>query len=263
MALLHVEFFSEVLQMCMGMDVILPQRTRGMIGVESKKTEEKCKTVYLLHGLSDNQTIWQRRTSIERYAGEYGIAVVMPTTHRAFFTDTTYGMKYWTFISDELPKICREFFPQMSDKKEDTLAAGLSMGGYGAWKLGLGASETFGAAASLSGVLDILSRYDSSYLAGADMTEVAGIFGSRAELENSINDLHFLLKDNVEKKRELPRLYAWCGTEDFLYKDNVKTWKLVKELGYDFTCEESEGGHEWQRWDAKIQDVLRWWLKEV
>ena len=45
MALLHVEFFSEVLQMCMGMDVILPQRTRGMIGVESKKTEEKCKNI--------------------------------------------------------------------------------------------------------------------------------------------------------------------------------------------------------------------------
>ena len=262
MALLHVEFFSEVLQMCMGMDVILPQRTRGMIGVESKKTEEKCKTVYLLHGLSDNQTIWQRRTSIERYAGEYGIAVVMPTTHRAFYTDTTYGMKYWTFISEELPQICREFFPQMSDKKEDTLAAGLSMGGYGAWKLGLGASETFGAAASLSGVLDILSRYDSSYLAGADMTEIAGIFGARMDLENSINDLHFLLKDNVEKKKELPRLYAWCGTEDFLYNDNVKTWKLVKELPYDFTYEESEGGHEWQRWDTKIQDVLRWWLKE-
>ena len=82
------------------------------------------------------------------------------------------------------------------------------------------------------------------------------------DLVDSINDLHFLLKDNVEKKKELPRLYAWCGTEDFLYKDNVKTWKLVKELPYDFTCEESEGGHEWQRWDAKIQDVLRWWLKE-
>ena len=264
MALLHVEFFSEVLQMCMGMDVILPQRTRGMIGVESKKTDDKYKTVYLLHGLSDNQTIWQRRTSIERYAGEYGIAVVMPTTHRAFYTDTTYGLKYWTFISKELPQIWREFFPQMSDKKEDTLAAGLSMGGYGAWKLGLGASETFGAAASLSGVLDSVSRYDACIKEGSLMSvnEMTGIFGTRDDLKGSVNDLHFLLKENVEKKIELPRLYAWCGTEDFLYEDNKRTWKLTKELGYDFTCEESEGGHEWQRWDVKIQDAIRWWLKE-
>lgn len=264
MALLHVEFFSEVLQMCMGMDVILPQRTRGMIGVESKKTEEKCKTVYLLHGLSDNQTIWQRRTSIERYAGEYGIAVVMPTTHRAFYTDTKYGLKYWTFIAKELPQICREFFPQMSDKKEDTLAAGLSMGGYGAWKLGLGASETFGAAASLSGCLDPLSRYDRCMKSGDLMSvaEMTGIFGTREDLADSPDDIHFLLKDNVAQKKELPRLYAWCGTSDFLYEENIKTWKIAKELGYDLTCEESEGGHEWDKWDKKIQDALRWWLKE-
>lgn len=141
MALLHVDFFSDVLGMCTSADVILPQQTSGQIGMEGKGAEGKLKTMYLLHGMSDDQTIWQRRTSIERYVSQLGIAVVMPTTHLAFYTDTTYGMRYWTYISEELPKICREFFPQMSDKKEDNLAAGLSMGGYGAWKLGLGASE--------------------------------------------------------------------------------------------------------------------------
>ena len=140
MALLHVDFFSTVLGMSMNMDVILPQQTWGQIGMEGMCAEGKYKTMYLLHGMSDDQTIWQRRTSVERYAAKLGIAVVMPTTHLAFYTDTTYGMKYWTFISRELPEICRTFFPQMSDKPEDTLAAGLSMGGYGAWKLGLGAS---------------------------------------------------------------------------------------------------------------------------
>lgn len=127
--------------------------------MEGKGADGRCKTVYLLHGMSDDHTIWQRRTSIERYASKLGIAVVMPCTHLGFYTDTTYGMNYWTFISDELPKICREFFPQMSDKREDTLAAGLSMGGYGAWKLGLGASDTFGAAAALSGALDIVEDF--------------------------------------------------------------------------------------------------------
>ncbi len=109
--------------------------------------------------MSDDQTTWMRRTSIERYVSSLGIAVVMPTTHLGFYTDTQYQMKYWTFISQELPRICREFFPQMSDRREDTLAAGLSMGGYGAWKLGLGAGDTFGAAASLSGCLDMVEDY--------------------------------------------------------------------------------------------------------
>ncbi len=155
MALMHVDFFSDVLGMCMDMDVIIPQKTRGQIGMEGTVGDGRYKTMYLLHGMSDDQTIWQRRTSIERYVSKLGIAVVMPTTHLAFYTDTAYGLKYWTFISQELPRICREFFPRMSHKREDTLAAGLSMGGYGAWKLGLGAGETFGAAASLSGALDI------------------------------------------------------------------------------------------------------------
>lgn len=110
MALLHVDFFSDVLGLSMNMDVILPQQTQGQIGMEGKGAEGKYKTLYLLHGMSDDQTIWQRRTSIERYASKLGIAVVMPTTHLAFYTDTTYGMQYWTFISQELPEICRQFF---------------------------------------------------------------------------------------------------------------------------------------------------------
>ena len=105
MALLHVDFFSDVLGMCTSADVILPQQTSGQIGMEGKGAEGKLKTMYLLHGMSDDQTIWQRRTSIERYVSQLGIAVVMPTTHLAFYTDTTYGMRYWTYISEELPKI--------------------------------------------------------------------------------------------------------------------------------------------------------------
>ncbi len=128
MALMHVDFFSDVLGMCMNMDVILPQQTHGQIGMEGTDAGGQYKTVYLLHGMSDDHTIWQRRTSIERYASTLGIAVVMPTTHLGFYTDTVYGMRYWTFISEELPAVCREFFPRMSAKREDTLAAGLSMG---------------------------------------------------------------------------------------------------------------------------------------
>ena len=263
MALLHVNCFSDVLGMCVNMDVILPQETKGQIGMEGKGADGKCKTLYLLHGMSDDQTIWQRRTSIERYASKLGIAVVMPTTHLAFYTDTTYGMKYWTYVSEELPQICRGFFPQMSDRREDTLAAGLSMGGYGAWKLGLGAGGTFGAAASLSGALDMVEDYRRNVEAAEDAEMLAlfrGIFGSADDLKGSDNDLLALAERNVAEKKPLARLYAWCGTEDFLYQGNLKAWDYVRKLGYDLTCEETAGDHQWRYWDEKIQDVLRWWL---
>ena len=259
MALMHVNFFSDVLGMCTNMDVIIPQRTKGQIGMEGISSDGPYKTVYLLHGMSDDHTIWQRRTSIERYVSKLGIAVVMPTTHLAFYTDTTYGMRYWTFISEELPQICREFFPRMSGRKEDTLAAGLSMGGYGAWKLGLGASDTFGAAASLSGALDMASDLQRDPDGGKSRL-FHGIFGDARQLKGSANDLFALAEKLAAEKKELPRLYAWCGTEDFLYQDNLRAWEHVKKLGFDLTCEESAGDHQWKYWDEKIQDVLRWWL---
>ena len=37
-------------------------------------------------------------------------------------------------------------------------------------------------------------------------------------------------------------------------------WEYMKELGYEMKLEESSGDHQWKYWDAKIQDVLRWWL---
>lgn len=259
MALMHVDFFSDVLGMCMDMDVIIPQKTKGQIGMEGKAGEGQYKTMYLLHGMSDDQTIWQRRTSIERYVSKLGIAVVMPTTHLGFYTDTTYGLNYWTFISRELPRICREFFPRMSDKREDTLAAGLSMGGYGAWKLGLGAGETFGAAASLSGALDIGADHHR-HRGDSKETLFRGIFGDPEQIQGSDNDLLALADKLISENKALPRLYAWCGTEDFLYEDNQKAWDHVRKLGFDLTWEESAGDHQWKYWDEKIQDVLRWWL---
>ncbi len=276
MALMHIDFFSDVLGMSMNMDVIWPQQTKKQIGMKGAAGNGQYKTMYLLHGMSDDHTTWQRRTSIERYASGLGIAVVMPSTHLGFYTDTTYGMRYWTFLSEELPAVCREFFPRMSDRREDTLAAGLSMGGYGAWKLGLRASGTFGAAASLSGALDIVDDYKrNAKEPGEDKTQLfKGIFGSPAQLEGSDDDILALAEKLAAKNAgfsaevntftskdgRLPRLYAWCGTEDFLYEGNLKVWERVKKLGYDLTCMASSGNHQWKYWDSQIKDVLCWWL---
>lgn len=265
MALLHVDFFSETLGMSTNMDVILPQRTTKQIGMKGAAEEGTYKTMYLLHGMSDDHTTWQRRTSIERYVSELGIAVVMPSTDLGFYTNTKYGMDYWTYISEELPKICRTFFPQMSEKREDTLAAGLSMGGYGAWKLALGAGETFGAAASLSGVLDIVKKVHMEF-SDVNITDKRkqyweGIFGDIEKLSGSENDLKYLAERQIKTKERLPRLYAWCGTEDFLYDINKEMWNWISEQGYELTSRESEGDHQWKYWDEQIRNVLKWWLK--
>ena len=115
--------------------------------------------LYLLHGLTDDHTGWQRYTSIERYADEAGLAVVMPAVHHSFYTDEVHGHAYWTYVSEELPALVHRLF-RVSDRPEDTFAAGLSMGGYGAVKLALSHPDRYAAAASLSGTLDITYMAD-------------------------------------------------------------------------------------------------------
>src|SRR3954463_9504927 len=155
MAFLDVHCFSDALGLSVSFYVLLPQQTTRQIGLAGGEKRAQYPTLYLLHGLSDDHTIWMRRTSIERYAAAKNIAVVMPAVARSFYQDMASGARYWTFVSEELPALCQQFFP-LSPAREDNFVAGLSMGGYGALRLGLARPEKFAAAASLSGALDIV-----------------------------------------------------------------------------------------------------------
>jgi S-formylglutathione hydrolase FrmB len=254
MALLHCHFFSDVLGLSCSMDVVLPQTTSGQIGMEGVADRDPFPTLYLLHGLSDDHTIWQRRTSIERYAADLGLAVVMPAVHRSFYTDMVRGYRYWTFVSEELLAICRSFFP-LSDRRDDTFVAGLSMGGYGAFKLALRCPERFAAAASLSGALDM------AHVAQGDderKPEWENVFGDLAAIAGSDNDLMHLAEVVATSDGPKPRLFQWCGTEDFLYEANVRFRDHARRLGLDLTYTEDPGDHQWAYWDAQIQNVLAW-----
>lgn len=260
MALIHCVFFSESLGLSSSMIVILPQNTVGQVGMTGKAGHKKHPVLYLLHGLSDDHTIWSRRTSIERYVANLGLAVVMPAVARSYYTDMNhaadpakYGMRYWTFVSEELPAIVESFFP-ISDKREDTFAAGLSMGGYGAFKLALARPEKFCAAASLSGALDPQNLLT---LRPERASEHSGIFGGKP-IYGTHNDLYHLARELDRRGTAKPRLFQCCGTEDFLYPDNLKFRDHLKALHVDLTYEDGPGTHEWGYWDTQIQKVLRW-----
>ncbi len=256
MALIHCDFFSETLGMSCTMDVILPEETSGgQIGMKSYGREGESPVLYLLHGHSDDHTIWQRRTSIERYVAELGLAVVMPGVHRSYYTDMARGLPYWTFVSEELPQIVQRFF-RVSNRRADTFVAGLSMGGYGAFKLALRQPERFAAAASLSGALDIAPLQE--LYAAAKGTTMGLAFGEPGAVRGTEDDLLFMAEKLVENGSPAPLLYQCCGTEDFLYENNLVFRDRALALGLPLTYEEGPGEHEWGYWDQQIQRVLAW-----
>jgi S-formylglutathione hydrolase FrmB len=212
-------------------------------------------TLYLLHGLSDDHTIWQRRTSIERYAANYELAVVMPAVHRSFYADMTTGYRYFTYVTGELPSLVRSLFP-LSEARKDNFVAGLSMGGYGAFKIAMTLPDQYAAAASLSGALDVVEG--ASYRDKEWQTELKAIFGKPRQLAGSANDLLHLAEElSVSKWKRMP-LFQWCGTEDILITQNWRFRDHAKKLGLNLYYGEGPGEHEWGVWDQQIQRVLEW-----
>jgi putative tributyrin esterase len=250
MAWLHVHYNSELLRMPVPMEVLLPQHVSG--GSRQVLDPGPYQTLYLLHGMSEDHTAWMRRTSVERYVEGLPLAVVMPAGHLGGYTDMVYGRDYFKFIAEELPAICERMFP-LSSARADRFIAGASMGGYGAMKAGLAAADTFCAAASFSGEVDVTRAFDRM-----DKKLAADIFGNKDSLEGSVNDLFAAAQVQTQSDKQQSELYMWCGTEDPLYEANVRFKEYALQLGLSLTYEEGSGDHQWKYWDMCMERMLQW-----
>ena len=251
---LEMNFRSKELKKNTQVNVIIPHSARN--------SATPVKTLWLLHGRSDDHTAWMRNTSIERLASYYGFAVVMPNVDRSWYTNTAYGMNYFNYITKELPSVCRSTFSCMSDKREYNLIGGLSMGGYGALKAALTYPENYSDCISLSGSVDVTRRGRP-----VDLEEWRSIFGfdlqSPLELEGSEHDLFALAQKVKDEGKIFPRFYLWCGLEDPLIVSNRLLDAHLTKLGADHYFEESEGDHSWKWWEIHIRNSLNWVLHDT
>jgi S-formylglutathione hydrolase FrmB len=250
MAFLQLDCFSESLGTGVTLNVILPQPATAKLG-----RRRRFPVLYLLHGMLDDHTTWVRQTAIERYAAARNVAVVMPGAGRSFYADMARGPRFHAFMADELPALARFYLP-VTDKREQTFVAGLSMGGYGAFKLALTHPERYAAAASLSGAL---RNWANPERVEGEWWEVEGrhIFGPAAAFAGSANDV-YALAQKAAAGNPIPLLYQCCGTGDFLYADNLEFKAWAGQLGLPLTYEEGPGEHNWAYWDQQIQRVLDW-----
>ena len=251
MAFLQTQFFSKALVVATTVNVILPEPDQG-IGIEaSSDIGELPRVLYLLHGYSDDHSIWMRRTSVERYAAEHNLAVIMPAVNHSFYCNEVHGERYWDYVSQELPSVMQSFF-RISSKPEDTYVAGLSMGGYGAMRLALTYPERFAAAASFSGAVDLVYRAEEINEEGKDWGRIFG----EEKLRDTDVDLMHLMKINAVAPHK-PRLYVSCGTEDFLYPLHQRFVPALRKNGWDVTSyEEPDAVHEWGFWDRQIKRFI-------
>ncbi len=247
MAFCELTYFSRALGKQTGVNIILPEGD-DKIG--------PFPVFYLLHGLSDDHTMWMRRSSIERYVETLPLIVVMPDGGRGFYTDAIDGFAYETAIALELVAFVDKNFSARAERNGRALG-GLSMGGYGALKLALRFPDQFCSAVSHSGAVAFGHKpltEENSW-----NREWRRVFG--LDPVGGPNDI-FALAENIDRAK-LPALRFDCGVDDFLIEDNRALHQHLDELQIAHEYEEFPGGHEWGYWDRHVQEAIRFHAKNL
>ena len=192
--------------------------------------------LYQLHGRSDDHRAWLQRSNLVRYAADLPLLIVMPAAENSFYLGG-----FERLMIDELPAhVARTF--HASDR---AAIGGLSMGGYGAIRLGLKYPE----------------RYRSIFAHSSRLparAELASLDWARGF------DLDDLDVDSLAARaKNLPDLAFDCGTEDHLLADSRRFHARLESLGLSHRYDEHPGGHTWDYWDRHVQTALAHHLRAL
>jgi S-formylglutathione hydrolase FrmB len=204
-------------------------------------------TLYLLHGAGDAFSGWVKKVpAIKQYADDFKMIIVCPdgnVTSWYFDSPEDPAWKYETYVATELVTWIDSKYKTIKDRKGRAIT-GLSMGGHGALYLSFRHQDTFGAAGSMSGGVDItpfpLNWNIAKRLGDYDK------YPQRWKENTIVNMTHLLVPNRLA-------LIIDCGREDFFYQVNMKLHEelLYKNIPHDFTIR--PGVHNWTYWTNAIR----------
>jgi S-formylglutathione hydrolase FrmB len=250
MACARINYHSRSLQKASSVSVVFP---------DDPAIPRPWSVFYLLHGLSDDDTIWMRRTSIERYVEGLPLVVVMPDGGRGWYTNAVLGYAYEDDLIKDVVGLIDRTFPVKADRSGRALG-GLSMGGYGAVKVGLKHHEMFASVSSHSGALAIVHREELENDPIKDLDpELKRIFGNAPR--DGPEDPFGIVK-KVDHGR-IPALRIDCGKGDFLLDQNRSFHRHLEMMQVPHEYEEFVGAHNWAYWDEHVQEAVAFHVRNL
>ena len=255
MVLFRGDVKCKSLQRRTSISVILPSDNIHFLQDTEEIVPQPYKTLYLLHGLYGSDDIFLANTSIQKFAEDNGIAIVIPCGENSFYVDNQKAHAYYgEYVGQELLDITRNIFP-LSDKREDTFIAGFSMGGYGAIRNGLKYSQNFSKIGMISAALitDDIVNYtdDSNVLRSRQFYE--SVFGNLDELKGSDMDPKAL----IENTSDIPDIFMACGEDDFLFDKNMHFYEFLNSRDVNGKFIKAPGEHTWEFCDKYIKEFIK------
>jgi enterochelin esterase-like enzyme len=228
---------------------------RADVSVWVPNAQKVSKLLILLHGVYGSHWVWSQKAGVHRTAqhmmdsGEIApMVIVMPSDGlgrdgSGYLTHPgAENAEQW--IVDEVPAIGRLAAPALCADAEIAIA-GLSMGGYGALRLGAKYTGRFSAISAHSAITDVIEMQRfveepvTEYLQCGPGEELSAIYWLR------------------KYRERLPRLRFDCGVNDRLIESNRALHHALQIEAIAHTYEEFAGGHDWPYWQKHVAETLR------
>jgi len=196
-----------------------------------------------------NSEDWLHKSLIADMSEKFDIAVVMPEGVNGFYVDQPRsGIRGSEYIGRELVEFTRRTFP-LSDKREDTIIGGLSMGGFGTLYNSLKHGDVFGHAIALSTPVKIL-RYESEHepkdiAYGLTPEYFETLHGDLAKVYETDRNIALHAKQILDAGKPVTNLYVACGYNDSLVPENRLLHEQLRDMGFPHVYEEGPGTHDW------------------
>jgi putative tributyrin esterase len=222
-------------------------------------SSETLPIVILLHGVYGSAWSWPYSSGVHLQANELiqrgelpSMIIAMPSDGlwgdgSAFLQISNYNFEKW--IAEDVPDALVESIK--GAKKESPLfISGLSMGGFGALRIGAKYAPKFKAISAHS---PITSIPQIKFFAEESL---------KLYIQNNIID-EDVFETFMHYRSTLPPIRFDCGTNDLLINYNRSLHKKMANESIPHLYEENPGGHEWLYWSKHIIRSLKFFAANM
>ncbi|PCI77154.1 MAG: hypothetical protein COB20_08825 [SAR86 cluster bacterium] len=279
-----VEFYSPAVDRRMKFDIVLPE---GYY-----QSDVRYPVLYLLHGYMQNYTVWGRNLAAAFYARELnGLIVVLPDAGNSWFINYAASEDGQTnnwedhIINDVIGHVDKRY--RTEPRREGRAIAGLSMGGFGAYSMGLRHSELFVSIGSTSGALSHARTAATAIRAGVNrksgakdpqrqarideadafISKIIDIPGFSTQDERTPKGVDFATAEQAEAydpftiiydvpRSQMPHIYMDAGTEDGLVQVAREMAQLLMLNNVPFDYMQNHGSHNSEYWRRSIGHMM-------
>ena len=290
-----VEIFSPAVDRRMKFDIVLP--------ANYYQSDERYPVLYLLHGYMQNYTVWGRNLAAAFYARNLNdLILVLPDGGNSWFINyasSTEGQKdNWEdhIIEDVIAHVDANY--RTEARREGRAIAGLSMGGFGAFSMGLRHPDMFVSIGSTSGALSHARTAAAAIRAGIDrgpgardeerqarideadafISKIIDMPGFSTQDDRTPKGIDFETPEQAEAydpfaiiynvpRSQMPHIYMDAGTEDDLVNEARELAQLLMLNNVPFDYMQSQGRHNSEYWRRSIghmmtiqHEVMQWAL---